>query len=480
MVCEEAGQGGLAWGVVAVGLTFHPGGWGVFLRLFTTEDPVEYTINRTELEELRTLLNDTIDLDEKVSCTATDSTPNYLNNKLVSGDGVTLAVQDPGEVETIQVSVDNPMPAPSGTDGYVLTETDSVASWAAPTGGTLSDTTPEEISATGAAGEATSESRSDHVHAFPASFTPAEGAQAIVGTLSVRASGGDEFSEQLGETAAASGVESLAVGYASTAVGDYTVAVGKEANAVADECTAVGCYALANLAGATALGSSASAGSPGCTVLGCSASVSEGDATAVNQVCIGWGAGAGYAAAIAIGAGSMANADDSIAIGKDSRATSLTLDAVVKATALGSDAKALKSNTVAIGYGAEVAATESVAVGAMAVVSAVTAVAIGAASEVEGAGSIAIGCEASTGAYTSAIAIGKGATVTGDQKGEIGTSSYPIDIKLHGMHEFVAANEQTTVGAAGGASALPATPTKFFRVIDATGTVLVIPAYAAS
>lgn len=39
---------------------------------------------------------------------------------------------------------------------------------------------------------------------------------------------------------------------------------------------------------------------------------------------------------------------------------------------------------------------------------------------------------------------------------------------------------QTTVGAAGGASALPATPTKFFKVVDSAGTTLVIPAYAAS
>lgn len=39
--------------------------------------------------------------------------------------------------------------------------------------------------------------------------------------------------------------------------------------------------------------------------------------------------------------------------------------------------------------------------------------------------------------------------------------------------------EQTTVGAAGGASALPATPTKYLKVQDHNGTVLVIPAYAS-
>lgn len=40
--------------------------------------------------------------------------------------------------------------------------------------------------------------------------------------------------------------------------------------------------------------------------------------------------------------------------------------------------------------------------------------------------------------------------------------------------------EQTTVGAAGGASALPATPTKYFKVVDSAGTTLIIPAYAAA
>jgi hypothetical protein len=43
-----------------------------------------------------------------------------------------------------------------------------------------------------------------------------------------------------------------------------------------------------------------------------------------------------------------------------------------------------------------------------------------------------------------------------------------------------AGNEQTTVGAAGAASALPATPTKFLKVVDSAGTTLVIPAYAAA
>lgn len=43
-----------------------------------------------------------------------------------------------------------------------------------------------------------------------------------------------------------------------------------------------------------------------------------------------------------------------------------------------------------------------------------------------------------------------------------------------------AANEQTTVGSAGGASNLPLAPTKYLKVVDSSGATLVIPAYAAS
>lgn len=43
-----------------------------------------------------------------------------------------------------------------------------------------------------------------------------------------------------------------------------------------------------------------------------------------------------------------------------------------------------------------------------------------------------------------------------------------------------AGNTQTTVGAAGAASAVPATPTRYLKVVDSDGTVLVIPAFLAS
>lgn len=58
-------------------------------------------------------------------------------------------------------------------------------------------------------------------------------------------------------------------------------------------------------------------------------------------------------------------------------------------------------------------------------------------------------------------------------------ASTSTSIILDGILQWnVAGNQQTTVGAAGGASALPATPTKYLKVFDSGGTTLVIPAYA--
>lgn len=48
------------------------------------------------------------------------------------------------------------------------------------------------------------------------------------------------------------------------------------------------------------------------------------------------------------------------------------------------------------------------------------------------------------------------------------------------LFKWKAANEQTTVGAAGAASALPATPSKYFKVIDSAGTTFVVPGYVAA
>jgi hypothetical protein len=65
------------------------------------------------------------------------------------------------------------------------------------------------------------------------------------------------------------------------------------------------------------------------------------------------------------------------------------------------------------------------------------------------------------------------------QKWRVGSTEF-FAVDPAGLPKWTAAgNQQTTVGAAGGASALPATPTKYLKIKDSGGTTLVVPAYAA-
>jgi hypothetical protein len=48
------------------------------------------------------------------------------------------------------------------------------------------------------------------------------------------------------------------------------------------------------------------------------------------------------------------------------------------------------------------------------------------------------------------------------------------------IDEIKFSQAQATVGAAGGASALPATPKGYFKVLDPTGAVVLVPYYATS
>jgi len=60
----------------------------------------------------------------------------------------------------------------------------------------------------------------------------------------------------------------------------------------------------------------------------------------------------------------------------------------------------------------------------------------------------------------------------------VSNADIELDPSGTGTVDFIVA-EQTTVGAAGGASALPATPTKYFK-IKVNGVAYVVPAYAVS
>lgn len=60
------------------------------------------------------------------------------------------------------------------------------------------------------------------------------------------------------------------------------------------------------------------------------------------------------------------------------------------------------------------------------------------------------------------------------------TTTGRMTLQNAGRFRFASANVQTTVGAAGAASALPAQPTRYLRFEDSDGTALVVPAYLAS
>lgn len=70
-------------------------------------------------------------------------------------------------------------------------------------------------------------------------------------------------------------------------------------------------------------------------------------------------------------------------------------------------------------------------------------------------------------------------SATGDiQQNLVGATKH-FYVKSSGLPGWVAADTQTTVGAAGGASALPATPTGYLK-IDQDGTTVAVPYYASA
>lgn len=198
--------------------------------------------------------------------------------------------------------------------------------------------------------------------------------------------------------------------------------------------------------------------------------------------------------------------------------------------AFGVGASANNDNTVAIGPGASTASgTHGIAVGRGAALGHTAGIALGEASSTTGNNQVVMGSSAATyndvyigngvvstaptatayngsggsgtnivgGALT--IAGGKGtgnaaggsvifSTSTAGASGttlQSLTQRFRVDgttgrFVMTSMFETVAGNEQTSVGAAGGGSALPATPTKYVKFVDSAGTTLVIPAYAAS
>jgi autotransporter adhesin len=128
------------------------------------------------------------------------------------------------------------------------------------------------------------------------------------------------------------------------------------------------------------------------------------------------------------------------------------------------------SDNVYVGHvtqsGAAVA--NAVAVGSGATASASNTVAIGKGTSAGAAGAVAIGIDSGAVAASSAVV---------DQI-NIGTATHTI-MALGKIKYGTAGNAQTTVGAAGGATAQPATPLGYFKFINSAGVTVAVPFHNA-
>ena len=183
---------------------------------------------------------------------------------------------------------------------------------------------------------------------------------------------------------------SAAVGHISAATGSYATAMGYNARATADNSTAIGVNSNAYGLYSVALGAQSAAQEYAAIAIGMNA-----DTQFSNGVAIGNGA---YSSGNAVGVGTSALAGaNSVSVGPNS-----TADAQY-ATVVGPSASSTAQYTVAIGYNASTTGTNS----------------------------IVIGANATTDGYANALAIGVGSSATGNNKGEIGSATTPISLKLY-------------------------------------------------
>lgn len=172
---------------------------------------------------------------------------------------------------------------------------------------------------------------------------------------------------------------------------------------------------------------------------------------AANNVAIGTNAGT-----------NVTTGGTNVFVGRDAGLTVTTDNATTTAT-----------GQVVIGYqagqGSATAVSQITAVGHRAVANGSWATAIGANTSAGGSGAIANGCVAIGTDNT-----GAGAQATAANEFALGTANH--NVRVAGYLRLD--REQTTVGAAGAASALPTAPTKYLSVKDSTGTEYVFPVYA--
>ncbi|MFA5023450.1 MAG: hypothetical protein WC523_00635 [Patescibacteria group bacterium] len=290
----------------------------------------------------------------------------------------------------------------------------------------------------------------------------------------------------IGSTAIASGAGGTAIGYGTDATGTASVAIGRDAQATQNDCTAIGYNvqattninntaigsgASATVIGGTAVGKGATAGNAtGATAFGAGASA---NCITTGGTAIGYNAGVSGVGGIAIGNSTTATGNSAISIGISALSQSTYCVAIGRSanaavqygTAVGPSTNIQAYNSVAIGNSATILhsacsysvaigngatcktlADNSVAIGADSKCEATTSIAIGSNAVTSGASSIAIGYLATTSAYTNALAIGNGATATGNNTGSIGSYTNPVSLTVYGD---LSATSSLSVGADG-------------------------------
>ena len=223
----------------------------------------------------------------------------------------------------------------------------------------------------------------------------------------------------IGPASTVSAANGIAVGYNATVSSSGATAIGSEATSAGTNATALGQNASTNAGNATALGTDAMAGNAASTAVGHAA-----NAMASQAVAIGNSAGAGGTSSIAIG---------------DDPSTSTSALAI----AIGERAQAVNTRAIAIGSSSNSADNNATLCNA----GGLQSIAIGRAARSNGTDNIAIGSDATAGeAFTSATAIGDGATVTVSNSTVLGAGgNHRV---FAGTRELATATESNDAGAA--------------------------------
>lgn len=193
-------------------------------------------------------------------------------------------------------------------------------------------------------------------------------------------------------------------------------------------------------------GAAANASGSEATALGAGAVASN-----TRGVSVGRQASTSGSSTVAVGRLATASGNQDTSIGEQAVASGgLSLAAGQNADATGIAASAVGQNAQATAIGASAFGQNSVAGG-------VDTVALGRLTIANGLESIAIGKNATTGTFTRAIAIGRGATAIANNDGQWGSAAFPVDLRVHGRFGANGSTPQaatSVTGSRGGNAAL--------------------------